>query len=108
MNRTKILQLICPKQDYLVVHSYIMIMNLSKSFHFHRDENEYKGNYLFRKNTNQDGDNGVCLVLNVSVNNKKEKLYEVNKAMATLSLTNELIEELVADEVIGFTNTATP
>jgi len=82
-----------------------MIMNLSKSFHFHRDENEYRGNYLFRKNTNQDG---VCLVLNVSVNDKKEKLYEVNKAMATLSLTNELIEELVADEVIGFTSSPTP
>ena len=83
---------------------YIMIMNLLKSFHFHRDENEYRGNYLFRKNNNQ---NGVCLVLNVSVNDKKEKLYEVNKAMATLSLTNELIEELVADEVIGFTSSPT-
>ena len=85
-----------------------MIMNLLKSFHFHRDQNDYRGNYLFRKNKNQDGDNGVCLVVNVSVNDRKEKLYEVNKAMATLSLTNELIEELVADEVIGFTSAATP
>ncbi len=85
-----------------------MIMNLLKSFHFHRDQNDYRGNYLFRKNKNQDGDNGVCLVVNVSVNDRKEKLYEVNKAMATLSLTNELIEELVADEVIGFTSSPTP
>jgi hypothetical protein len=85
-----------------------MIMNLSKSFHFHRHQNEYRGNYLFRKNTNQDGDNGVCLVLNVSVNDKEEKVYEVNKSTATLFLTNELIEELVADEVIGFTGVPTP
>jgi len=85
-----------------------MIMNLSKSFHFHRDQNEYRGKYLFRKNTNKDGDNCVCLVLNVSVNEKEEKVYEVDKSTATLFLTNELIEELVADEVIGFTSVPTP
>ena len=85
-----------------------MIMNLSKSFHFHREQNEYKGNYLFRKNSNQDGDNGVCLVLNVSVNDKEENVYEVNKSTATLFWPNELIEELVADEVVGFTSIPTP
>jgi len=85
-----------------------MIMNLSKPFHFHRDQNEYRGNYLFRKNTNNDGDKGVCLVLDVSVNNKEVKVYEVDKSTSTLFLTNELIEELVADEVIGFTSVLTP
>jgi len=85
-----------------------MIMNLTKSFHFHRDQNEYRGNYLFRRNKNEDGDNGVCLVLNVSVNEKEEKVFEVNKSTATLFWPNELIEELVADEVIGFTTTPRP
>ena len=85
-----------------------MIMNLSKSFHFHREQNEYRGNYLFPKNSNQDGDNGVCLVLNVSVNDKEENVYEVNKSTATLFWPNELIEELVADEVVGFTSIPTP
>jgi hypothetical protein len=79
-----------------------MIMNLLKPFHFRRDQNEYTGNYLFRRNTNEDGNNDVCLVINVSVNEKEEKLYEVNKSMATLFWPNELIEEMVADEVIKF------
>jgi hypothetical protein len=83
-----------------------MIMNLSKSFHFHRNQNEYRGNYLFRRNANQDGDLGLCLVLNVSVNDREAILYEVNKSTATLFLSNELIEEMVADEVVGFTSIA--
>jgi hypothetical protein len=82
-----------------------MIMNLSKPFHFRRDQNEYMGNYLFRRNKNEDGNNDVCLELHVSVNEKEEKLYEVNKSMATLFWPNELIEEMVADEVIKFCST---
>jgi hypothetical protein len=80
-----------------------MIINLSKPFHFHRDENEYSGQYLFRNNKNREGSNDVCLVLNVSVNEKEEKVYEVNKPTATLYQANEVIEEMIADEVVAFT-----
>lgn len=79
-----------------------MIMNLSKPFHFRRDQNEYKGAYLFRKNKNQDGKSDVCLVLNVSVNEKEEKVYEINKPGATLFQPNDVIEEMIADEVVAF------
>jgi hypothetical protein len=83
-----------------------MIMNLSKPFHFRRDQNEYRGKYLFRKNKSRDGISDVCLVLNVSVNEKEEKVYEINKSTTTLYQPNEVIEEMIADEVVGFTNTS--
>jgi hypothetical protein len=79
-----------------------MIMNLSKPFHFHRDKNEYRGNYLFRRNKSQGDLSDVCLVLNVSVNEKAEKVYEMNKPTTTLYQPNEVIEEMVADEVVNF------
>ena len=79
-------------------------MNLSKPFHFRRDQNEYKGLYLFKSNKNQADNNGVCLVLNVSVNEKEEKVYEINKPGATLFQSNEVIEEMIADEVVAFSS----
>lgn len=81
-----------------------MIKNLSKPFHFHRGQNEYSGQYLFRNNKNQEGSKDVCLVLNVSVNEKEEKVYEINKPTATLYQPNEVIEEMIADEVVAFSN----
>jgi hypothetical protein len=79
-----------------------MIINLSKLFHFRRDENDYKGVYVFKNNKSEDGRNDVCLVLTVSVNEKEEKEYQVNKPTATLFQSNELIEEMIADEVVAF------
>ena len=80
-----------------------MIINLSKQFHFSRDENEYKGMYVF-KNHRSEERNDLSLVLNVSVNNKEEKVYEVNKPTAVLFQSNDVIEEMIADEVVAFSS----
>ena len=76
-----------------------MIINLSKPFHFRRDENEYTGAYMFKND--KDGSD-VCLELKFSINQKEEKLYQVNKPTAVLFQSNDVIEEMVADEVVAF------
>jgi hypothetical protein len=85
-----------------------MIINLSKPFHFSREENNYKGMYIFKNNKTQDGHTDVCLELKVSVNEKEEKEYKVNKPTAILFQSNDVIEEMIADEVVAFSATAKP
>jgi hypothetical protein len=82
-----------------------MIINLSKSFHFSRGKNDYKCMYIFKNNKREDGNNGLSLELTVSVNEKEEKKYEVNKPTAVLFQSNDTIEEMVADEVVAFSAT---
>lgn len=79
-----------------------MIINLSKPFHFSRDKNEYRGMYMFKSSKAEDGSSDVRLVLNVSENEKEEKVYEVIKPTAVLFQSNDLIEAMIADEVVGF------
>ena len=79
-----------------------MIINLSKRFYFSHDENKYKGMYVFTNRKNEEGQSDVCLELTVSVNEQEEKVYRVNKPTAVLFQSNEVIEEMVADEVIAF------
>jgi hypothetical protein len=79
-----------------------MIINLSKRFQFSRDENEYSGRYIFTNNKSENGKSDVCLELNFSVNEKEEKMYRVNKPTAILFHSNEVIEEMIADEVVAF------
>jgi hypothetical protein len=79
-----------------------MIINLSRRFYFSRDENEYKGMYVFTNRKSEEGHSDVCLELTVSVNEQEEKVYRVNKPTAVLFQSNEVIEEMVADEVIAF------
>lgn len=78
-----------------------MIINLSKRFYFNRDENEYKGMYVFTNHKSEEGHSDVCLEMTVSVNEQEEKVYRVNKPTAVLFQSNEVIEEMVADEVIA-------
>jgi hypothetical protein len=80
-----------------------MIINLSKSFHFSRGKNDYKGIYIFKR---EGGNNDLSLELTVSVNEKEEKKYEVNKPTAVLFQSNDVIEEMVADEVVAFSATS--
>ena len=79
-----------------------MIINLSKPFHFRRDENEYTGAYIFKND--KDGSD-VCLELKFSINEKEEKIYQVNKPTAVLFQSNDVIEEMVAEEVVAFSTT---
>jgi hypothetical protein len=81
-----------------------MIINLSKRFQFSRDENEYSGRYIFTNNKSSDGQSDVCLEMNVSVNENEEKVYRVNKPTAILFHSNEVIEEMIADEVVAFSS----
>lgn len=83
-----------------------MILNLSKFFHFSRDSNEYKCSYVFKSNKDGAGTTDVRLVLNVSVNEKEEKLYELNKPTTVLFQSNDMIEKMIADEVIAFSISA--
>jgi hypothetical protein len=82
-----------------------MIINLLKEFHFSRDENEYRGMYVFKSNKGEEGLIDVCLELKVSVNEKEEKLYRVHKPTAVLFQSNDAIEEMIADEVVSFSLT---
>jgi hypothetical protein len=85
-----------------------MIINLSKPFNFRRDEDEYRCTYIFQNNKDQNGNNNVCLVLKVSVNEKEEKEYQVNKPTSVLFQSNDVIEEMVADEVVAFSHAPLP
>ena len=82
-----------------------MVINLSKRFYFSRDENEYKGMYVFTNNKSEEGRSDVCLEMTVSVNEKEEKVYRVIKPTAVLFQSNDVIEEMVADEVVAFSFT---
>jgi hypothetical protein len=82
-----------------------MIINLSKHFYFNRDENEYKGMYIFTNIKSKEGHSDVCLELTVSVNEQEEKVYRVNKPTAVLFQSNDVIEEMIADEVMAFSLT---
>jgi len=53
-----------------------MIINLSRQFYFGRDENEYKRHICFKTGVKV---SDVCLVLNVSIKDKEEKVDKVNK-----------------------------
>ena len=58
--------------------------------------------YVFKNNKSEEGLSGVCLELRVSVNEKEEKLYRLNKPTAVLFQSNDAIEEMIADEVVAF------
>jgi hypothetical protein len=58
--------------------------------------------YIFKKNKSEEGNKDVCLEMTVSVNEREEKVYEVNKPTAVLFQSNDLIEEMIADEVVAF------
>jgi len=82
-----------------------MIINLLKRFYFSRDDNEYRGMYVFTNNKSEEGRSDVCLEMTVSVNEKEEKVYRVIKPTAVLFQSNDVIEEMVADEVVAFSFT---
>jgi hypothetical protein len=82
-----------------------MITNLVKPFYFTRDDKEYKGMYVFTNNKSEKGPSDVCLEMTVSVNEQEEKVYRVNKPTSVLFQSNDVIEEMIADEVVAFSLT---
>jgi len=79
-----------------------MIINLSKQFHFSRNDNEYEGMYIFKNNKSENFNKDVCLELEFSVNGNEPKVYQINKPTAILFQSNEDIEEMIAKEVVAF------
>ena len=82
-----------------------MLLNLSKSFHFDRDQKEYDIDYLFTKEVITGGNaTGICLVLDVSINKEKKETQKINKATSTLYQSNEDIEKMIEEETVSFYN----
>lgn len=78
-----------------------MLLNLSKTLHFSRGDRLYDVNYVFTKEPVTDHTPaGLCLMLDVSVNDKKKKVHKLNKSSATLYLSNEAIEKMVEEETL--------
>lgn len=75
-----------------------MIINLSRSFHFQKDQKEYEVDYIFK---NEVGLNSLSLVLDISVNAEKKITHTLNKPTSTLYQSNELIEKMIADEIVS-------
>jgi hypothetical protein len=78
-----------------------MLTNLSKSFCFKKNENNYSVDYIFK---NEPIGNGLSLVVDVSVNNEKKTTHTLNKPTATLYQSNEIIEKMICEEIMSFTN----
>lgn len=77
-----------------------MMLNLSRSFQFRKEEKEYKVEYLFSKESpGAVVSNGVCLELNIFINNKGIKTCKLHKETATLYQSNELIEKMIEEEI---------
>jgi hypothetical protein len=78
-----------------------MMTNLSKSFRFQKNEKSYSVDYIFK---NETAGNGLSLVMDVSVNDETKTTHILNKPTATLYQSNELIEKMIAEEIMSFTN----
>ena len=78
-----------------------MMTNLLKSFRFEKNEKKFSVDYMF---SNETTGTGLSLVMNVSVNEEKKTTHIVNKPTATLYQSNELIEKMITEEILSFTN----
>ena len=90
-----------PQKDYLVLKIQIMLTNLSKSFCFTKNENNYSVDYIFK---NEPIGNGLSLVVDVSMNDEAKITHTLNKPTATLYQSNELIEKMITDEIVLSSN----
>ena len=77
------------------------MINLSKSFRFEKDDKNYNVDYIFK---NETVGNGLSLVMDVSVNDEAKTTHIVNKPTATLYQSNEIIEKMITDEIVLFSN----
>jgi len=57
--------------------------------------------YIFK---NEPRGNGLSLVVDVSVNDEKKTTHTLNKPTATLYQSNEIIEKMICEEIMSFTN----
>ncbi len=75
--------------------------DLSKSFRFQKNEMNYSVDYIFK---NETAGNGLSLTMDVSINDEEKTTHIVNKPTATLYQSNEIIEKMISEEIMSFTN----
>jgi hypothetical protein len=76
-----------------------MLLNLSRSFHFDRDQKEYHIDYMFTREAVEGAtENDICLVLEVAIGYSKRKTHKVSKPISTLHLSNQDIEKMIEEE----------
>jgi hypothetical protein len=88
-------------KDYLALKYQIMMTNLSKSFSFQKNEKNYSVDYIFK---NEIDGGGLSLTMDVSVNDGAKTTHIINRPTATLYQSNELIEKMITEEIMSFTN----
>lgn len=82
-----------------------MLLNLSKTFHFDRDQKNYAVNYIFTKELIKDAPaTDICLALEMSVNDEKKRFHKINKSSSTLYQSNEAIEKMIKEDTLSFFN----
>jgi hypothetical protein len=80
-----------------------MLLNLSRALRFDREQKQYHVDYLFTKEGGKEAAiDHISLVLDVSVNDAEKKTHKINKPVATLYLSNEVIEKMVEEETVSF------
>ena len=57
--------------------------------------------YIFK---NEPRGNGLSLVVDVSMNDEKKTTQTLNKPTANLYQSNEIIEKMICEEIMSFTN----
>ena len=86
-----------------------MLINLSKSFCFNKNNNAYDVGYIF-KNKEPESEartaENIWLILTVSVNHADKRLYKIGKPASILYQSNDVIEKLIAAEVLSISEDA--
>ncbi|MFL5742545.1 MAG: hypothetical protein ACJ75B_20140 [Flavisolibacter sp.] len=79
-----------------------MLLNLSRSFHFQRNQRSYHIQYIFTNESLEGSKSGdVCLALRVGVDSLEDKTFKLNQPKSTLYLSNEAIEKLIEDAAVS-------
>lgn len=83
-----------------------MLLNLSKTYDFNREDDAYHVDYLFTKEKQEEviaGDE-LFLILSVSVNNTASKTHRIKKPTSILYQSNEEIEKIIKTEAFTFSD----
>jgi hypothetical protein len=76
-----------------------MLLNLSKAFSFDNDNDNFKVDYIFIKNTSE-ATPQLWLVFNVSMNDSEKREYRLGMTQSTLYQNNETIEAMIKKETL--------
>ena len=78
-----------------------MILDLSKRFAFNKENNEYIVEYRFTRENDAKLSGNIDLTLNVSLNHAAATTMKLSKPTSVLYQSNELIERMIEETVVG-------